>query len=80
MSPPFADRLHEDRSGRDESRAADAHLLRAPKLSRLLRAANMLICLTAVVYFLSFLRIVNARVSDLKIVENTRKAMSCGHV
>jgi hypothetical protein len=61
--PPIADRPHEDRSVREESRASGTRLLRDPKLPRLLRAANVLISLTAIVYFLSFLGIVNARVS-----------------
>jgi hypothetical protein len=65
MLPPIADRPHEDRSVREESRAAGTHLLHNPKLPRLLRAS-----LTAIAYFLSFLGIVNARIPWIDIAWN----------
>ena len=63
MSPPLAERPHEDRPVRDESRTAGARLLHNPKLSGVLRAANVLISLTATGYFISFLEIAHTPVS-----------------
>jgi hypothetical protein len=52
---------HEDRSTREELRAPATPLLHDPKLPRLLRAANVLILITAIVYFLSFLGFMRGR-------------------
>ncbi|MBV8320196.1 MAG: hypothetical protein JO049_05915 [Hyphomicrobiales bacterium] len=67
MLPPLADRPHEDRPAREESCASGTRLLRDPKLPRLLRAANVLISLTGIAYFLSFLAILQAPVSWIDV-------------
>lgn len=53
----------QDHSALEKLHGSATPVLRDPKLPRLLRVANALILITAIAYFLSFLGLVNARVS-----------------